>query len=112
MTIVNNGGRSARQAFSLLELLAVVTIIGIIATIVVPRLSMHTFSAKQKACLQYRGDVNSAIERYMFDNGAPPTQLSDLENGDYYPGTIPNCPADNTPYTIDPVTNRVAGHNH
>jgi hypothetical protein len=47
----------------------------------------------------------------MFDNGGPPAQLSDLE-GDYYPETIPNCPADNTAYTIDPVTQRIVGHNH
>ena len=111
MTMVNRGGRPARQAFSLLEMLAAVTLIAIIAAIVVPRIGLHAFAAKQKACLQYRGDINAAIERYLFDNGAPPT-LSDLENGDYYPGTIPNCPADNTAYTINPVTHRIAGHNH
>ncbi|MEO8495582.1 MAG: prepilin-type N-terminal cleavage/methylation domain-containing protein [Planctomycetota bacterium] len=112
MTTVKRGGWSARRAFSLLEMLAAVTIIAIIASIVVPRLSTHAFAAKQKACLQYKGDINSAIERYLFDNGTPPAQLSDLENGDYYPSTIPNCPADHTPYTIDPTTHRVAGHNH
>lgn len=112
MTMVNNGGRSARQAFSLLELLAVVTLIGIIASIVVPRISTSGYYAKKKACLQYRADINAAIERYMFDNGTPPTALSDLENDDYFPDTIPNCPADNTPYTIDPTTNRISGHNH
>jgi|CXWL01.1.fsa_nt_gi prepilin-type N-terminal cleavage/methylation domain-containing protein len=112
MTIENRGGRPARRAFSLLEMLAAVTIIAIIAAIVVPRIGLHAYAAKQKSCLQYRGDINAAIERYLFDNGVPPTQLSDLENGDYYPGTIPNCPADNTAYTIDPSTNRIAGHNH
>ena len=110
--LVKNGGQSARRAFSLLELLAVVTIIAIIASIVVPRIAVSAFTAKQKANLQYKGDINTAIERYMFDNGAAPTLLSDLENGPYYPGTIPNCPVDNTAYTIDPTTNRISGHNH
>ncbi len=112
MTMVNRGGRPARQAFSLLEMLAAVTILAIIASIAVPRIATSAYMAKKKACLQYRGDINSAIERYMFDNGVPPAQLSDLENGDYYPETIPNCPADNTPYTIDPATQRISGHNH
>jgi prepilin-type N-terminal cleavage/methylation domain-containing protein len=110
--LVRNGGRSARRAFSLLELLAVVTILAIIASIVVPRIAFSGVLAKKKANLQYKGDINTAIERYMFDHGLPPTLLSDLENGDYYPGSIPNCPVDNTPYTIDPATDRVAGHNH
>ena len=79
MTKVNCGGRPARQAFSLLEMLAAVTIIAIIASIVVPRVSLHAFAAKKKACLQYRGDINSALERYLFDNGVPPTQLSDWQ---------------------------------
>jgi len=112
MTMVNRGGRAARQAFSLLEMLAAVTLIAIIAAIIVPRIGLHAFAAKQKACLQYRGDINAALERYRFDSGAPPTQLSDIENGDYYSGTIPNCPVDNTAYTIDPTTHRIAGHNH
>ena len=112
MIMVNCGPRSPRHAFSLLEMLAVVTIIAIIASIVVPRVAFHAFSAKQKACLQYRRTLNSAIEKYMFDHDAPPAQLSDLESGDYFPGSIPLCPADHTTYTIDPATNRISGHNH
>ena len=112
MTVVNSGRRSVRQAFSLLELLAVVTIIAIIASIVVPRVAFHSFSAKQKACLQYRSDLNKAIEKYMFDHDAAPTQLTDLEDSDYFSESIPLCPADHTTYTIDPVTSRISGHNH
>ena len=112
MNMMNSSGRSARRGFSLLEMLAVVTIIAIIASIVVPRIGLHAFLAKKKSCLQYKGDVNSALERYMFDTGTPATSLSDIENGVYYPGTIPNCPADNTAYTIDPTTHHISGHNH
>lgn len=74
MTTMNRGVRSARRAFSLLEMLAAVTIIAIIASIVVPRVAFHAHSAKQKACLQYRADLNSAIEKYMFDHTTPPRQ--------------------------------------
>ncbi|HUG69067.1 MAG TPA: prepilin-type N-terminal cleavage/methylation domain-containing protein [Pirellulaceae bacterium] len=112
MTVGNRGRRFARQAFSLLELLAVVTIIAIIASIVVPRVAFHSFSAKQKACLQYRSDLNKAIEKYMFEHGTAPAQLTDLENSDYYSQSIPLCPADHTAYTIDPATDRISGHDH
>ena len=112
MAIVNSGPRSARRAFSLLEMLAVVTIMAIIASIILPRVAFHAFSAKQQACLQYRSSLNSAIEKYMFDHDAPPAQLSDLESGGYFPEAIPLCPTDHTSYTIDPVTNRISGHNH
>ena len=112
MTTVKHGGRSVRQAFSLLEMIAVVTIIAIIASIVVPRVAFHAYDAKEKACYNYRADLNNAIEKYMFDNGAPPNQLSDLENSEYYPEAIPKCPADNTTYTIDPATSRISGHRH
>jgi type II secretory pathway pseudopilin PulG len=97
---------------SLLELLAVVTIIAIIASIIVPRVGFHGFSAKQKACLQYRRTLNSAVEKYMFDHESPPVQLSDLENGDYFSDSIPLCPVDHTAYTIDPTTHRISGHDH
>lgn len=100
-----------RRGFSLLELLAVVTILGIIAAMAMSRVSVQALDAKKKACLQYRADINSAIEHYYFDQDAYPTQLSDLQ-GTYYPEAIPNCPVDNSPYTIDGTTHRVAGHNH
>ncbi len=112
MTIVNSGGRSVRQAFSLLELLAVVTIMAIIASVIVPRIGYHAFGAKQKACYQYRRDINLAIERYIFENNAPPNKLSDLIDGDYYPNAIPKCPADQTEYKMDLTTYRIIGHNH
>lgn len=112
MAMAISGPRPARRAFSLLEMLAVVTIMAIIASIVLPRVAFHAFSAKQKACLKYRSSINSAIEKYMFDHGTPPTQLSDLESEDYFPESIPLCPTDHTAYTIDPTTHRVSGHNH
>jgi prepilin-type N-terminal cleavage/methylation domain-containing protein len=100
-----------RRGFTLLELLAVVTIMGIITAMAVSRISTQALDAKKKCCLQFRADLNSAIERFHFDHGAFPTQLSDLE-GEYYPETIPNCPVDNSAYQIDAASNWVQAHNH
>ena len=96
-----------RRGFSLLELLAVVTIMGIIAAGVVPRLTQSTNTAKENGALQYRGDLNNALEKYYFDTGAYPSDLDTLYTDGYYPTAIPLNPVTNLPFEIDPVTNRV-----
>lgn len=103
--------RTRQTGFSLLELLAVVTILGIIAAMAMSRVSAQALDAKKKCCLQYKGDINSAIEHYHFDHGVYPTTLSDLQ-GQFYAESIPNCPVDNSAYSIDSTTHRIQGHNH
>lgn len=62
-----------RAGFSLLELIAVVTILGIIAAVVIPRISSSATSAGVKADQQSAAEMRSALERYKFDTGAYPT---------------------------------------
>lgn len=100
-----------KRGFSLLELLAVVTILGIIAVIIVPRIGVQGYTAKAKVCDQYVSDINAAIERYYFDTGSFPAQLSDL-TPDYYPEAIPPCPATGAAYTIDATAHAVIPHSH
>ena len=101
-----------RKGFSLLELLAVVTILGILAVIVVPRIGIHGQAAKRNSCLQYKGDLNAAIERYHWEHDAWPADTNTLEAAGIYPQAIPKCPVDNSDYTIDASTHRISGHNH
>ena len=101
-----------RPGFSLLELLAVVTILGIIAVIVIPRIGVHGQVAKKNSCLQFKGDLNAAIEKYHWDLDSWPTDVDVLETEGYYTQATPKCPVDNTDYTIDPTTHRVSGHDH
>jgi prepilin-type N-terminal cleavage/methylation domain-containing protein len=103
----------ARRAFSLLELLAVVTLMGILAAIIIPRIGGSTLRAKIHACHQYRAEINAAAERYYFDHGSPPSRLSDLElNQEYFPDKAPYCPVTKEAYTLDATTGRVVGHDH
>jgi type II secretory pathway pseudopilin PulG len=92
-------------------MLAVVTIIGIISAIVLSRVSHHALDAKKKSCLQYKGDINNAIELYRFEHGNSPATVDELQ-GTYYPEQLPKCPVTNTDYTIDATAGRVLGHDH
>ena len=103
--------RKANLGFSLLELLAVVTILGILAATAMSRVASQALDAKKKCCRQYKADLNAGIERYYFENGGYPAQLSDLE-GDIYTEAVPNCPVDNSPYSMDAIIHRITGHNH
>jgi general secretion pathway protein G len=112
MKFYNHRRRRISRGFSLLELLAVVTIMGILIVIAVPRVSLHAQKAKVEANKQYKGDLNAAIERYFFETGAYPTTLSVLANTEYYPADIPDCPVDATQYTMDGTSHRISGHDH
>lgn len=104
--------RSTQQAFSLLELLTVVTIIGIVASLVIYRIAPGVDSAKAKSCAHNRSEINSAIERWYVDkNTWPASDLSDLDaDVSYFPAGIPTCPVTGANYTLDAVTKRVNGH--
>ena len=94
-----------RKAFSLLELLAVVTILGIIAAIVVPRVQVSTDAAKNEVNSHNMATMNAAIERYYVDNDDWPAALTDLVPT-YLPDGVPSHPTGGT-YAIDTNTHRV-----
>jgi general secretion pathway protein G len=101
---------AATAGFSLLELLAVVVIIGLLAAILTPRASAARSQAVEKACAHNRMLINSAIERFAVTTGANPTSLNDLNVPDYFPEGIPVCPVSGAAYTLNPATQRVDGH--
>lgn len=98
-----------RRGFSLLELLAVVTILGVIAAVVVPRISTSKVAAQKEANKQNLAEINSAVERWYFEKGTWPT--NDLANiatdANYFPDGIPKNPLTGAAYTLDAKTHRV-----
>jgi prepilin-type N-terminal cleavage/methylation domain-containing protein len=98
-----------RRGFSLLELLAVVTILGIIAVVVIPRISVSSSTAKANANNQNKAEINSAVERWYFNNGTwPATNLSDIgADTNYFPNGVPTNPVDGSAYTLNATTKRV-----
>ena len=101
-----------RAAFSLMELLAVVIILGLLAALIVPRVSGGNDNAKEKTCLHNRTELNITVEQYYLHTGNwPANDLSDIAaDPNYFPAGVPTCPVTGQPYRIDPTTHRVVGH--
>ena len=97
-----------RKGFSLLELLAVVTILGIIAVVVIPRITVSAGTAKANANSQNKSEINSAVERWYFEKGTwPKTDLSDIgADSNYFPQGIPTNPSSGAAYTLNATTKR------
>lgn len=104
--ITNSSSR--RQGFSLMELLAVVTILGIIAAIVVPRVTTSSDTAKAKVNAHNKGTINAAVERYYIETGSwPSADLNELDVVTYFPDGLPTNPVDNSAYTLNATTHRI-----
>lgn len=103
-----------QRGFSLLELLAVVTLLGILAVIIIPRFSNQSINAKRNACTVNKHNIEVQCQLWMRQkNAAPQTDLTDIgANQAYFPEGVPLCPVDNSAYTIDATTQRVVGHTH
>ena len=101
-----------QQGFSLLELLAVVTILGILAALIVPRVANSSLESRQKTCYHNRATINRQVELFYNNEGSwPANDLSDIAAAmDYFPEGIPACPVDGQPYALNATTHRVIGH--
>ena len=100
--------------FSLLEMVVVITIVGVIAAIVLSRISGNTLDAKKKSCYMNKGMIEVEAQIWYRNKGAwPATDLSDIKvDANYFPSPLPTCPVDGTSYTIDATTHQVVGHTH
>jgi len=104
-----------KKAFTLIEILFVIAVIGILAAIVIPRLMTSETAAKESACKANVANINTQIERWYFEKGSWPTIEQLAADSNYFPDGIPKCPVSGGDYGIDPNTHRVYvgnGHNH
>jgi len=106
--------RRNSSGFTLVEILAVVVILGILAVVVVPRVLASSQTAKVSSCHQNKAAINTAVERWYFEKAAWPLDaMTDIgADANFFPDGIPVCPVDGTAYALDTVTHRVVGHVH
>jgi general secretion pathway protein G len=83
MSMSNYAVRSFRAApraagFSLLEMLAVIVLIGIVAGIVVNKVGDNVKKGKWNAGKAQVQSLGMKVENFSLDNGGPPQSLSDL----------------------------------
>jgi prepilin-type N-terminal cleavage/methylation domain-containing protein len=106
---MNTVGLRKRAGFSLMELLAVVTILGIIAAIIVPRVTVSSDTAKAKVNAHNKATINAAVERWYIEKGSwPATNLSDIgADTTYFPEGLPTNPTNGSAYSLNATTHRV-----
>lgn len=106
-----------RKAFSLIEVLLVVLVIAVLASIVIPRVSESSGEAKIAKCDSNRANMINALERLSVKSGGvyPPSQiafgLAIQSNTARFPHGLPICPF-GIGYVYDTVLFTVTAHNH
>lgn len=87
------GGRRT-EGFTLVEIMIVVTIIGMLSAISIPAMARARATAQRNACLSNLRTMNGAKEQWALENfktGFDPVDV--VAVGTYLKGGIPTCPA-------------------
>jgi len=70
--------RDYSRAFTLVEMLLVITIIGILAALVIPKMVGRSEQARQAAAHADLSSIKTALDAFEVDNGYYPKSLQDL----------------------------------
>ena len=102
-----------RRGMTLTEIIATIAVLGLLATLIIPRFAGADASAETAACHAYRSDIEVQAEIWKHETGNwPASDLSDVgSNVAYFPSGVPTCPVDGSAYTLD-SNGRVVGHDH
>ena len=69
---------AARRAFTLIEMLVVIAIIGLIAGLAVPQIMHRMDEARVKTTRMQIREIENAVDMFKMDNGTYPARLGDL----------------------------------
>lgn len=93
--MVNEPGMTSRRGFTLIELIVVLAIIALLASIVAPRYFRSVDNAREASLRTSLNVMRDAIDKYLGDRGQYPESLDDLVQRGYIRQIPP-----------DPVTGR------
>ena len=86
-----------KKAFTLIEIMVVIIILGLLAAFVIPNITGKSEEAKQKlVCIQMKS-LNESLKMFKVDNGSYPTSEEGLNalltnpNSDVYTSYSPNA---------------------
>src|SRR5215472_6129792 len=68
-----NSRRQQQAGFTLIEIMVVILILGLLATLVVQSLRGATDKAKRTKAMADLAELKTALDRYYIDNGSYPT---------------------------------------
>ena len=108
-TAMKSIGNHKRAGFSLMELLAVVTILGHHRGDHRPARSGVQRHCQGQGQRHNKATINAAVERWYIEKATwPANNLSDIgADLNYFPDGIPVNPTNNTAYTLNAATHRV-----
>ena len=91
------------RGFTLIEIIVVMVILAVLATLIVPRFTGRTEQARRSKAIADIANLKTALDMYEADNGSYPSTEQGLQALREAPTTEP--PADNWkgPYLKDPV---------
>jgi prepilin-type N-terminal cleavage/methylation domain-containing protein len=100
-----------KTGFTLVEIMIVVAIIGLLATIAIPNFMRARTTAEKTACINNLRQIDNAKEQWAMESKATPSATPSISNIQPYmgrgtAGTAPTCPMDSnnsfaTSYSIN-----------
>ena len=102
--------RFRQAAFTLVEIMIVVAIIGLLAAIAIPNFVKARNTAQANACINNMRQIDSAIQQWALENGKKDNDpVTSTDVAVYIKGgtiKFPSCPA-GAAYVVGPLVNSV-----
>lgn len=95
-------------------MVAAALLLGVVAIVVLPRLTSGVSPAKKAACEATRARIELQAQLYYRETGTwPQADLANIgADADYFPDGLPTCPVDGSSYSFNTATQRITGHAH